>query len=152
MFICFNRVSVVSLELKALPESTLLPFSPFPPSTVSQNPSYHFQGMTHKKEWDAFTRQLKTGSQIPGAVSEYAVSQNGKKELFGMWLDAKQDWDECNLILKRKLENSSTAERGWCAIQGRELKLRYTEAKWNSLRDSRKAAGLWYEDEDFPGG
>ena len=107
--------------------------------------------MTHKKEWDAFTRQLKTGSQIPGAVSEYAVSQSGKKELFGMWLDAKQDWDECSLILKRKLENSSTAERGWCAIQGRELKLRYTEAKWNSLRDSRKAAGLWYEDEDFPG-
>ena len=52
--------------------------------------------------------------------------------------------------LKRKLENSSIAERGWCAIQGRELELRCTEAKWSSVRDSRKAAGLWYED-DFPG-
>lgn len=109
------------------------------------------QGMTHKNEWDAFVRQLKTGAQIPAGVSEYAVSAAGRKDLFNMWLDANQDWKACQLLLERKQEQVNTASRGWEAKQGKTLKEMYSKEKYESLVASRKQAGLWYEDEDFPG-
>lgn len=36
-------------------------------------------------------------------------------------------------------------------MQGKEFKAKYSEEKWQKILHSRKAAGLYYEDEDFPG-
>ena len=49
------------------------------------------------------------------------------------------------------MEQVNTASRGWEAQQGKTLKTMYSETKYASLIAARKSAGLWYEDEDFPG-
>ena len=108
---------------------------------------------TNKREWDAYCRQLKANSKIPCQISEYAqASASQKTDLFGMWLDSNRDWNKCQLLLERKIKQEHEAERGWCAIQGRDLKAKYqnTPEKADKLIASRKSQGLWYPDDDFP--
>ena len=108
---------------------------------------------TNKKEWDVFTRKLKSGSNLPVELSEYAVNLTKKKELFNMWLEADQDWEETQVTLERKLTQKNQAKRGWTAVQGKELKKRFENKpeKAQVIMESRKASGLYYEDTDFPG-
>ena len=108
---------------------------------------------TNKREWDAYCRQLKANSKIPCQLSEYAqASASQKTDLFGMWLDAKRDWTKCQLLPERKVKQENEAERGWCAVQGRDLKAKYqsTPEKAEKLMSTRKSQGLWYADDDFP--
>lgn len=107
---------------------------------------------TNKREWDAFCRQLKSGNKIPCQVSEYAQTAANKTCLFGMWLDAKKDWTECSLILERTMKQQNEAEKGWCAVQGKDLKKKFegNPDKYQKLIESRKKSGLWYPDDDFP--
>ena len=108
---------------------------------------------TNKREWDAYCRQLKANSKIPCQLSEYAqASASQKTDLFGMWLDSNRDWTKCQLLLERKIKQEHEAEKGWCAIQGRDLKLKYqnTPEKAEKLMATRKSQGLWYPDDDFP--
>ena len=106
--------------------------------------------VTNKKEWDCFTKQLKTNGGCPIHLSEYATTSQNKVELFNMWLDAKRDWNECSLQLERKMQRKNEGVKGWEAIQGRVLRERYSPEKFQALITSRKSAGLWYPDDDFP--
>ena len=103
--------------------------------------------VTHKKEWDAFVRQAKT--RMPIGLNDMYTSS--KQELFSLWLDQGKDWSACSLEVERRQEQQNVAKRGWQAVQGKVLKTRYSPEKWDQVLKSRKAAGLYYEDEDFPG-
>ena len=69
-----------------------------------------------------------------------------------MWLDSGKDWNQCSLTLERTLKQKNESEKGWCAVQGRELKKKYegNPEKYQKLVESRKKSGLWYPDDDFP--
>ena len=103
--------------------------------------------MTNKKEWDSFVRQAK--SKMPIGLNEMYTSN--KQELFSIWLDQNRDWNACTLEVARRQESQNVSKRGWKAVQGKELKAKYSEEKWQKVLQARKAAGLYYEDEDFPG-
>ena len=102
---------------------------------------------TNKNEWDKFCRQAK--GKMPASLSEYY--QSSKVELFNLWIDSGHDWNKCQLQVERINQQKNIATRGWQAIQGKELKKRYTEEKWQQVKESRRKAGLYYEDDDFPG-
>eukprot|EP00435_Cladocopium_sp_Y103_P029566 s936_g7.t1 len=102
--------------------------------------------MTNKNEWDKFCRSAK--GKMPAALSDYY--QSSKVELFNLWLDAGHDWSKTQMQVERVNQQKHTAQRGWVAIQGKELKKRYTEEKWEQVKESRKKAGLYYQDDDFP--
>lgn len=102
--------------------------------------------MTNKKEWDTFTRQAKT--KMPIALND--TYQASKTELFNMWLDSNYSWSACALAVERKHQESNTAKKGWKAIQGKELKNRYTAEKWEQVKKKRLEQGLYYKDDDFP--
>ena len=101
-----------------------------------------------KKAWDSFTRQLK--GKAPIAISEYAVTHANKLELFNMWMDSGKSWDKCEVLLERKMEKKNEGTKGWQAIQGKVLAEQLQHDKWIKIRDSRKASGMWYPDDDFP--
>ena len=107
---------------------------------------------TNKREWDSFCRQLKSNNRIPCQVSEYAQTSANKTCLFGMWLDAEKDWTKCQLLLERTLKQQNEAEKGWCAMQGHEIQKKYKNnpERAEKIMKSRRDAGLWYPDEDFP--
>lgn len=48
------------------------------------------------------------------------------------------------------MEKKNEGTKGWQAIQGRVLAEKYPEEKWLKIKESRKASGLWYPDDDFP--
>ena len=103
--------------------------------------------MSHKKEWDSFNRSAK--GKMPASLSDYY--QSNKTDLFGLWLDAKKDWAKVQVEVTRIQEQKNTAQRGWTAVQGKVLKKRYeTKEKWEKVKESRKSAGLYYPDDDFP--
>eukprot|EP00435_Cladocopium_sp_Y103_P061461 s1366_g23.t1 len=104
---------------------------------------------TNKREWDAFMRQTQNRSKFPIALSEYL--QTNKTDLFNFWMDSGKNWNEVQLKVNRSVEAKNTASKGWEAVQGKTLRERYTEEKFDRLVAARKAAGLFYEDEDFPG-
>ena len=101
-----------------------------------------------KNAWDSFTRQLK--GKAPIAVSQYASAHANKVELFNMWMDSDKSWDKCEVLLERKMQKKNEGTKGWQAIQGKTLAEQFQEEKWIKIRDSRKASGMWYPDEDFP--
>ena len=49
------------------------------------------------------------------------------------------------------MEAKNTSKQGWKAVQGKELRGKYDETKFTKLITSRRDAGLFYEDPDFPG-
>lgn len=105
-------------------------------------------GQTNKKEYDNFCRQIKTSGKFPVALSEYA--QTNRLELFNIWLDTNGDWNQCQLEVERKHLTKNETSRGWKAIQGKELRGKYTAEKFDALVKARTDAGLYYEDTDFP--
>ena len=119
---------------------------PVTDATASQTLALR-NSMTHKKEWDSFVRSAKT--KMPIGLNDMYLSS--KQELFSLWLDHNKDWGACSLEIERRQEQQNVAKRGWQAVQGKVLKSRYSPEKWQHILASRKAAGLFYEDEDFPG-
>lgn len=93
-------------------------------------------------------RQTQNRSKFPVALSEYL--QTNKTELFNLWVDSGKNWNEVQLRVTRSVEARNTASRGWEAIQGKTLRERLTPEKFEKLVSSRKASGMYYEDEDFP--
>ena len=104
--------------------------------------------MTHKKEWDQFVRKA-AGKSFPSNLSNFYASS--KVELFNFWLDSSKSWDGCQLLVKRATENKNSSLRGWEAIQGKTLRDRLSKDKFEKIAKARQEAGLFYEDEDFPG-
>lgn len=105
--------------------------------------------VTNKKEWDVFSRQAKT--KMPVELND-AYQQN-KNDLFNMWLDNganEQSWSHCVLEVKRKQKETNEAKKGWQAIQGKVLKQRYSEEKWEKVKKKRLESGVFYLDDDFP--
>ena len=74
-----------------------------------------------------------------------------KTELFNFWLDSGRDWSKCVLKVQRAVQARNRATKGWEAIQGKEIRKKMSEEKFLKVVEARKAAGLFYEDEDFPG-
>ncbi|CAK9040577.1 unnamed protein product [Durusdinium trenchii] len=104
--------------------------------------------VTNKRDWDKFCRQASCRSKFPVALSEHFV--NNKLDLFNLWLDNNKSWEKCKVEVERRAELEHQSVRGWEAVQGKDLKKRYTEEKYEALVKSRKAAGLWYQCDDFP--
>ena len=103
--------------------------------------------MTNKREWDVFNRQAK--SRMPIALNSMFISQ--KQDLFGLWLDSQQDWQKCALEVERRQTQENISTRGWRAEQGKTIKQRYSQEKYEALCKTRISQGLYYEDPDFPG-
>lgn len=91
-----------------------------------------------------------TSRKFPVSLSSYTESNSSKLDLFNMWCDANRNWDEVKLQVQRKVEATNRAKRGWEAVQGKVLKDRLAPEKFDKLIASRKAFGMFYEDEDFP--
>ena len=53
-------------------------------------------------------------------------------------------------MVRRSMECRNTTTKGWEAVQGKTLKGKYSEAKFQQIVKSRRESGLFYEDEDFP--
>lgn len=106
---------------------------------------------TNKRDWDAYMRQVSSkGGKFPSSLSEHF--QKDKLELFNIWLDCDKDWNSCKLEVERRTACKTTAEKGWEAVQGKELRKRFQDvSKFNQLVKARKESGLCFEDEDFPG-
>ena len=68
------------------------------------------QGKTHKKEYDAFYRQLNDRKKFPIALSEYA--HRSKQDLFNMWLENNQDFRQ----FYSQLSQSTAFEAHICLI------------------------------------
>ena len=96
-----------------------------------------------------FVRSAQSKKKFPCQLADYYSSS--KVELFNLWLDAKGDWQETKLAVERKMEAKNTSKQGWKAVQGKELRGKYDETKFTKLITSRRDAGLFYEDPDFPG-
>lgn len=105
-------------------------------------------GVTNKLEWDKFMRQTSS-RKFPLALSDYL--QSNRSDLFNLWVDSNQDWRKVELKVQRSVENENTATKGWEAVQGKVLREKFTEEKYQKLINARKASNLWYEDDDFPG-
>ena len=105
--------------------------------------------MTNKPEWDAFVRSAANRKKFPVSLAETFNSQ--KVELFNMWLDSGKDWSRTKLQVERQNEMRNQSIKGWTAIQGKVLKEKLGEEKWKTVLAKRKASGLFYEDDDFPG-
>ena len=91
---------------------------------------------------------MKSSGKFPVALSEFA--QTNRLELFNLWLDNNGDWDKCTLEVERQHLTKNETTRGWKAVPGKELRSKYTKEKFEALVQSRKNAGLFYEDTDFP--
>lgn len=106
-------------------------------------------GATHKAEWDKYVRAAANRSKFPVQLADFYMSN--KVELFNFWLDSNQDWHSCELMVKRSVEAKNTSLKGWHAVQGRDLRAKYSEEKFNKIVEARKASNMYYEDEEFPG-
>ncbi|CAK9031959.1 30S ribosomal protein S6, partial [Durusdinium trenchii] len=104
---------------------------------------------THKKEWDKFCREALNRAKFPQELSEYYAAK--KTELFNIWMDTGMSWQSCKLHVERDITQRNRTTKGWQAVQGKILRQQYSEEKFKNLIGRRKAAGLFYEDEDFPG-
>ena len=92
-------------------------------------------------------RQISS-RRMPTELSDYFA--NHKVELFNMWLNSNKSWDQTTLMVRRSMECRNTTTKGWEAVQGKTLKGKYSEAKFQQIVKSRRESGLFYEDEDFP--
>ncbi len=89
-----------------------------------------------------------SGKKFPLALADYL--QSNKTDLFNFWMDSDKDWKKVELKVQRSVENENTSTKGWEAVQGKILRQKFTEEKFQKLITARKASGLWYEDDDFP--
>ena len=108
----------------------------------------YISGVNSKREWDSFNRAIQNKKCFPVELSSYVLKN--KNCLFNAWCDANRNWDECKLIMERTQKNSTEGLSGWKAVKGRDLVSEYGEAKAETLMTKRYAAGLYYDDEDFP--
>lgn len=100
-------------------------------------------GTTNKKDWDSFVR-----SKERFRVHEFYSTK--RLELFNMWLDSGKSWDSTVLKVKRIHQEAAHAKSGWIAMQGRDIKAKLGNEKGEQIMKSRKDAGLYYLDSDFP--
>ena len=108
----------------------------------------HSRGKTHKREWDCFCRSAANRKVFPGSLSSNFMTN--KVQLFGLWLDSDRDWKETEAAVQRMSRTDNMTRSQWQAVQGKELRKAYSEAKFIALIQKRKAAGLYYVDSDFP--
>lgn len=53
---------------------------------------WHGLGVSHKKEWDTFSRMLQDRKKFPIALSSYV--QKSKLDMFNLWLEHGQSMEE----------------------------------------------------------
>lgn len=94
-------------------------------------------------------RSAGNRSKFPAALADQFATN--KTELFNLWLDSGKKWDQVELKVKRSVENRNKATKGWQAVQGKELRAKFSAEKFDKIVQTRKANGMYYEDEDFPG-
>lgn len=102
--------------------------------------------MTHKKEYDEFLRSA-AGKTFPAELG--SMFRREKLSLFGMWLDAEKDWKKVTLTIEQSKEKENISRKQWTAHQARDLEKVYGD-EWPELKQKREAAGLYYQDDDFP--
>jgi hypothetical protein len=129
-------------------------FSPLQPTSFHPVRLYldwsnqHVSGTTNKKEYDTFCRQIRSSGKFPVSLSDYC--QTNRLDLFNVWLDNGGDWDATKVQVERTQSQKNSTVNGWRAVQGKELRPKYTPEKFAQLVASRRAAGLFYKDDDFP--
>ena len=92
-----------------------------------------------------------SAKKFPVSLASYCETSSGKLDLFNLWCDSDRDWDAVKLESERRTELKNKTKKGFEAIQGKVLREKLTAAKFAQLVASRRASGMFYEDEDFPG-
>jgi len=99
--------------------------------------------MTNKRDWDSFVRSK-------GRFKVHDYYQNNRIDCFNMWLDYDKDWDRVSLAVERLHRQETESKQGLVAVQGKTIKQTHSLEKAESIMESRKSSGLWYQSEDFP--
>ena len=116
--------------------------------TTEENAQKMRNSSTHKREWDSFVRQAASKHSFPCKLAPSYLKS--KVELFNFWLDAGKDWDKTLAIVERKQQSESLSRKQWTAIQAKDIYATRTKEKADELVEKRKAANLYYLDDDFP--
>ena len=93
-------------------------------------------------------RQIKSG-QFPQSLQPM-LKRHKKIDLFGIWLDHNQNWDEVVCHVEREMETKNLSRKEWVAIQAKTLKGEMEQTKYDDLIRRRTEQGLYYDDDDFP--
>lgn len=99
--------------------------------------------MTNKCDWDSFVRSKER-------FRVYDYFQSNKLELFNFWLDSGKSWQTCQLHVERIQSQSNESRKGWIAMQGRDLKLKFGDDRGKEIIQKRREEGMWYEDDLYP--
>ena len=92
-----------------------------------------------------------SSKKFPVSLASYCETSSGKVDLFNLWCDSSRDWDSVKVEVERRTELRNKTKKGFEAVQGKVLRQKLTESKFSQLVASRRASGMFYEDEDFPG-
>ena len=103
---------------------------------------------TNKKEYDTFARQIANKRLFPASLAP--MLQRRKLELFGLWLDAGQSWDQVVLEVDKGQETLNLARKEMCGVQVKTLRGMFSKEKLDEILAKRYKDGLWYADDDWP--
>ena len=106
-----------------------------------------FLGTSNKKEYDKYCREVLTKAFPKELHGQYRKS---KAQLFSDWMEAGMDWDSTQLLVTRKQETKNLARKEMHAMQAVDILKKFGDAKGKELIAKRKAANLYYLDDDFP--
>ncbi|CAK9058346.1 30S ribosomal protein S6 [Durusdinium trenchii] len=103
---------------------------------------------THKKEWDKFAREAQNKKTFP--VSLMPAFRKNKNDLFGIWLDNGMSWERTEIAVVREQESKNLARSEMVGVQAKDIRAKLGNEKADQVIEARKAAGLYYLDDDFP--
>ena len=103
---------------------------------------------THKKEWDKFAREAQNKKTFP--VSLMPAFRKNKNDLFGIWLDNGMSWERTEIAGVREQESKNLARSEMVGVQAKDIRAKLGNEKADQVIEARKAAGLYYLDDDFP--
>ena len=104
---------------------------------------------THKAAYDKFSREIRNGDVFPAQLAPM-LKKTKKSDLFGLWLDCQEQWDRVVLEVERHQSKKNLARDEWIAIQAKDLRKKLSQEKFDEIISKRLAAGLVYDDSDFP--
>lgn len=108
--------------------------------------------VTHRKEWMQYCRQAKNPAKMQKSLLPMYQTQDGKLDLFRLWLDRGQSFLECELEVKRKQVQENAAKSVESALSRAQLLAdgRYKEEDVDDLIRRQTEAGNYFNDPNFP--